>query len=326
MNKIIAVSLLIISTLLLACLQPSSADSIVWAPPEVVFPENNPLTDANIELGGALFSETLLSKDSTISCASCHLMTSAFADHLPLGEGIKGRHVTRNTPTLMNIGQHPYFMHDGKFHTLEQQVLGPINEHNEFDMSPKEVVSRLRDSPLYHRLSMNAYGDSISIEIVQKAIANFERVIVSENSKFDQYKRGEIELNAQEMKGWELFQSDELKCIQCHGGFNFTNYAFENNGLSKEYDDSGRGFVTRNAKDRAKFKVPTLRNIALTYPYMHDGSIATLDEVIDHYASGGKQHPSQSELIKGFELDADQKEALLAFLNALTEERLLNQE
>jgi cytochrome c peroxidase len=296
-----------------------------WERPEVIFPEDNPISDASIELGSSLFFETLLSKDSSISCQSCHLITEAFADHLPLGEGIKGRHVTRNTPTLFNIGYHPYFMADGRFTTLEEQVLGPINEHREFDMTPEEVVARLKTVPLYNELSMEAYGQELTIEVVQKALANFERIIISDNSKFDQYKRGEAKLTEDEIAGWDLFNSDELNCIACHNGYNFTNYAFENNGIYKIYQDSGLAIVTKEAEDLAKFKVPTLRNIAITYPYMHDGSFETLEEIIDHYASGGKNHPSQSYLIKGFDITQKEKEALIAFLNSLTEERLLNQ-
>lgn len=297
-----------------------------WERPTVIFPADNPLTDASVELGGALFFETLLSKDSTISCQSCHLNTEAFADHLPLGEGIKGRHVTRNTPTLMNIGLHPYFMADGRFETLEEQVLGPINEHREFDMSPEEVVERLKTVPLYNELSQKAYGQELSIEVVQKALANFERIIVSDNSKFDQFKRGDTKLSVSELNGWDLFNSNELNCIKCHGGYNFTYYSFENNGLYESYQDSGLAQVTKLPTDLSKFKVPTLRNIAITYPYMHDGSIYSLEEVIEHYASGGKGHASKSSLINGFEISSAEKEDLIAFLKTLTEIRLLNNE
>ena len=297
-----------------------------WERPAIEFPEDNPFSEASLELGGALFFEKLLSRDTSISCQACHMVNVAFADHLPLGEGIQGRHVTRNTPTVFNMAFHPYFMIDGKFKTLEEQVLGPINEHREFDMTPELVMERLKTIPYYEELSQKAYGEALSIEVVQKSIANFERMLISDNSRFDQFKRGEINLTEQEMKGWVLFQSTELNCIQCHGGYNFTNYAFENNGLKKEYQDSGRALITKQKEDIAKFKVPTLRNVALTYPYMHDGSFATLDSVIDHYASGGKKHSSQSELITGFEINQEERNALIAFLETLTEERYLNQE
>jgi len=326
MNRVLVVALIVLSVALSAFMteDPSKGDS--WTRPDIVFPDDNPMTDAGIDLGGALFFETLLSKDSSISCQSCHMISEAFADHLPLGEGIKGRHVTRNTPTVFNVAFHPYFMADGKFATLEDQVLGPINEHREFDMSPELVIERLHTIPLYNELSQKAYGEDLSMDIVQKAIANYERVIISDNSRFDQFKRGEAQLTEQEMQGWKLFNSEELNCSQCHSGYNFTNYAFENNGLYEDYQDSGRALITKQPEDLAKFKVPTLRNIALTYPYMHNGSVETLKEVIDHYASGGKGHTSQSHLVAGFEITPDEKEALLAFLQTLTEERLLRME
>ena len=326
MHKLVVISLLVTLAFLIGGLSNNSEGVKKWERPELIFPEDNPVSDVSVELGGALFFESLLSKDSTLSCQSCHINNIAFADHLPLGEGVKGRHVTRNTPTLFNVGYHPYFMADGKFKTLEDQVLGPINEHREFDMNPEEVIQRLKTVPYYNELSQKAYGRELDIDVVQKAIANFERVLISDNSKFDQFKRGETPLTEQEQMGWELFNSPKLNCYQCHSGFNFTNYAFENNGLVVAYSDSGRALITHRGEDLAKFKVPTLRNIMITAPYMHDGSLETLDEVIDHYSAGGKGHSSQSDLINGFELTPNERTALLAFLATLTEERLLNVE
>jgi cytochrome c peroxidase len=294
-----------------------------WERPTVVYPPNNPFSKSSIELGSELFFETLLSKDSSISCQSCHLVTEAFADHLVVGEGILGRTVNRNTPSLTNIGLHPYFMVDGKFNSLEEQVLGPINEHREFDMSPEKVIHRLKNIPRYDELSKAAYDESINIEIVKKALANFERTLVSEDSRFDQFMKGEIEFTAEEKTGWKLFKSPKLNCIQCHSGYNFTNYSFENNGLYETYLDSGRALITGIEKDIAKFKIPSLRNIAVTYPYMHDGSIKSLEEVIDHYSSGGKGHKSQSDMIKGFSIQADDKNALIAYLETLTDTRFV---
>ena len=297
-----------------------------WEKPRVKYPDDNPFSEASIKLGGELFFESLLSKDSSISCQSCHLISEAFTDHLPVGEGVFGRKVTRNTPTLINIGLHPYFMADGKFNSLEDQVLGPINEHREFDMSPEEVISRLKSIPRYNELSNSAYSQDITIEIVQKSLANFERIIVSEGAKFDQFMEGEFELTSEEKAGWKLFNSTKLKCIQCHNGYNFTNYSFENNGLYTSYSDSGRALMTGREEDVAKFKVPSLRNIAITFPYMHDGSFSSLEEVINHYSSGGKGHVSQSEFIKGFSITAEEKKALIAFLNTLTDTRFLEEE
>jgi cytochrome c peroxidase len=296
-----------------------------WEAPSIIFPADNPGSEASIELGGALFFETLFSRDSSISCQSCHLLTQAFADHLPLGEGIRGRTVTRNTPSLINIGQHPYFMADGKFGSLEDQVLGPINEHREFDMTPEEVVSRLKTVPLYNELSMKAYGQELNIDVIQKALANFERAIVSQDSRFDQFMKDEIELTPEEKAGWKLFNNSELNCIQCHGGYNFTNYTFENNGLYANPADSGRALITGLNDDIAKFKVPSLRNVSITYPYMHDGSVQSLAAIIDHYASGGQNYKTQSKLIRGFKITKEEKMALVAFLKTLTDNRYLEE-
>lgn len=323
MIKSFAILLTAISILWSSSLWDTTGTQVKWERPEVIFPDDNPLSEASIELGSSLFFETLLSQDSTLSCQSCHLITEAFADHLPLGEGIKGRHVTRNTPTLSNIGNHPYFMADGKFETLEDQVLGPINEHREFDLNAKEVVERLKTVPFYNEYSLKAYNQEITIEVVQKALANFQRILRSDSTKFDQYMRGLATLTAQEKQGWDLFNAPKLNCIQCHGGFNFTNYSFQNNGLYQNYQDSGRALITKQPQDLALFKVPTLRNIAITYPYMHDGSMNSLNEVVDHYAAGGKKHISQSNLIQGFNISKEEKEALIAFLNTLTDSRYL---
>lgn len=320
---LIGVFFLCCLTVAFSAFQSENESESNWERPEIIFPANNPISDASIELGGALFFETLLSKDSTLSCQSCHMLSDAFADHLPVGEGIKGRKVTRNTPSLINIGLHPYFMVDGKFSTLEDQVMGPIETHQEFDMSAKAVVTRLKTYPLYNELSLKAYGKALDIDVVKKSIANFERVIVSQDSKFDQFMKGEVELSPNELNGWKLFTSDQLNCGKCHSGYNFTNYKFENNGLYQHYADSGRMLISKHIEDLAKFKVPSLRNVAITYPYMHNGSFQSLEEVINHYALGGAAHPSKSRLINGFEMDSIQRSSLIAFLNTLTENRYL---
>lgn len=305
----------------------SVTNSEVWQRPTIEFPADNPWSDASGELGSSLFFEVLMSKDTSISCQSCHLITEGFADHLALGEGVFGRKVTRNTPTIMNIGFHPYIMRDGKFATLEDQVLGPIKDHREFDMTPEEVVKRLKTVSYYNELSQKAYGEELSIEIVKKSLANFQRMMISDNARFDHYMRGDREaLSSSEKRGWKLFQSDELSCIECHGGYDFTNYSFQNNGLFKVYEDSGRALITHMPQDIGRFKVPTLRNIEITYPYMADGSIKTLEEVVEHYASGGKKHKNQSKLLRGFDLTASEKTDLINFLKSLTDERFLKEE
>jgi cytochrome c peroxidase len=303
---------------------PEQPDDVSWEMPEVVYPDNNPDSDASLELGGSLFFETLLSRDSSLSCQSCHLLTEAFADHLSVGLGIDNRTVTRNTPSLFNVGLHPYFMKDGKFASLEDQVLGPINDNREFDLSPMEVEKRIRSMALYNDFSQEAYGEDISIDIIQKALANFQRALISKNSAFDVYMAGDTAaISVSARKGWEMFKSNELNCISCHSGFDFSDYSFQNNGYFETYEDSGRALISKDDGDIGKFKVPSLRNVALTYPYMHDGSVATLREVIEGYMKGGNGHPNQSSRIVKFQLTEREILDLETFLQSLTELRLL---
>lgn len=298
-----------------------------WEMPEVKFPEDNPLTEESINLGSALFSETLFSKDSTVSCQTCHASFMALTDQLPVGEGTFGRKVTRNTPTLNNIGLHPYFMKDGKFATLEEQVLGPLKDHREFDIEPDELIERLSTVNYLQEMSNKAYGSDLTIEIVQKAIANFERILVSKDTPFDAFMRGDKDAITESAKnGYRLFRSDKLKCIECHSGFDFTDYSFQNNGIYKVYQDSGRAVITKEKSDIGKFKVPTLRNLNLTFPYMHDGSFKSLEEVIKHYESGGLHSKNQSKFIKGFKLTESERQNLIDFFSSLTEYRYIEME
>lgn len=295
-----------------------------WELPKIQYPENNPRSEASVDFGGALFFESLLSRDSSLSCQSCHLITEAFADHLNVGVGVDERMVTRNTPTLHNVGLHPILMKDGKFETLEEQVLGPINDHREFDISPEIAVARIGSMPLYQEMSQKAYGEPVSIETIQMALANFQREIVAQNSPFDDFMRGDssaISISAK--NGWQLFQSAELGCQTCHTGFDFSDYSFQNNGYFEAYSDSGRAAITYKDEDMAKFKVPTLRNVAITYPYMHNGSVDSLTQIIRRYASGGFAHPNKHEAIDGFEITKSELADLESFLESLTEKRYL---
>lgn len=314
-----------LATFLLAASLPNQQTS--WEAPEVIFPADNPVSDASVSFGGSLFSETLFSRDSTISCQSCHILGDAFADHLPLGMGIENRKVTRNTPSLFNIGMHPYLMADGKFATLEDQVLGPINDHREFDLSPEEAVERIGSMPLYQEQSQAAYGAPVSIETIQKALANFQRIIIAEDAPFDAFMRGDDNaISASAKNGWKLFQSDALNCTACHSGFDFTDYSFQNNGYFETYADSGRAIITGKPEDIGRFKVPSLRNVALTYPYMHNGSVETLSGVLKTYTRGGSGHVNQSDELRAFELSEVELEDLEAFLESLTEMRFLTAE
>jgi cytochrome c peroxidase len=268
--------------------------------PEPAIPENNELTSERIELGRMLFYDPVLSVDSSISCASCHKQELGFADDKSISPGVEGRLAMRNAPTLANVVYNPTFLFDGFLETLEMQVLVPIEEHPEF-----------------------AYNREIDPFVITRSISSFERTLISGNSKYDQqvFQKKNV-LNKSEKRGMNLFMH-ELECASCHSGFNFTNFSTQNNGLYEIYADSGRQRVTKLAEDKDMFKVPTLRNIELTAPYMHDGSFSTLEEVIDHYQSGGKNHPNKSEKLKAFELSKREKKDLINFLKSLTDDSFI---
>lgn len=326
--SILSIVLLISISISLISLSTNDSGKIEkWEMPEVIFPEDNPLTNERVELGGALFSERLFSQDTSISCQTCHSTFMALTDQLAVGEGVFGRQVTRNTPTLNNVGLHPYFMKDGKFNTLEEQVLGPIKDHREFDIEPEELLKRLKTVSYLNDMSLKAYDSELTIEIIQKAIANFERILVSKNTPFDAFMKGDrTAISKSAINGYELFKSKELNCIECHSGFDFSDYSFQNNGTYKVYADSGRALITKDKTDIGKFKVPTLRNINLTFPYMHDGSYKSLEDVIENYRLGGKNSETQSSLISGFKLTSKERQNLLDFFSSLTEYRFLDSE
>ncbi|MCP4443343.1 MAG: cytochrome-c peroxidase [Aureispira sp.] len=289
--------------------------------PEPVFPEDNLLTIERVKLGKRLFYDPILSRDSTISCASCHRPELAFTDAKPKGIGIRGQEVARNSPTLVNVAyQSKGLFHDQGVPSLEMQILVPSQEVKEFDLPLLLAAERLKNDSIYRIWSQKAYGREPDPFVITRAIAAFERTLIGGNSKFDQfyYQKDSTALSISEQRGMDLF-FDSLSCAKCHSGFNFTNLALENNGLYEVYADSGRMRITLKEEDRDLFKVPTLRNIALTGPYMHDGSIQTLEEVIAHYEKGGVNHKHKSHLLEPLTLSTEEKEDLLSFLRALTD-------
>lgn len=281
---------------------------------------DNPLSVAKIALGERLFHDHSLSLDSTISCASCHKKEFAFADNRTLSLGITGRLPERNTPSLYNIAYVKNINKDGGVTKLDIQALVPIEDHNEMGISIIKLAERLQDDEVYKELFHEAYHRDPDAYTIPRALASFVRTLISGNSKYDQYLNGNnIVLSPEEKSGLELFQSDRLQCTQCHSGLHLSNESFENNGLYAVYEDLGRGGITLNKKDYGSFRVPSLRNVELTAPYMHDGSIASLEQVIDHYASGGATNDNKSHLIKGFTISTQEKSDLLSFLYTLTE-------
>jgi len=298
-------------------------DSLLVIPggfPDPDFPEDNQLSKERWELGKRLFFDPVLSVDRSISCSTCHKPEFAFSDGLKVSEGVEHRLGKRNAPTLANVAYHPYFTREGGVPTLEMQVQVPIQEHNEFDFNINLIAERLKADSSYLLASRVAYGRDPDAFVITRAISCFERTLFSGSSKYDLYEKGNIlALNTNERHGRELFFSERLSCTHCHGGFNFTSYAFENNGLYENYEDPGRFHLTGDDKDLALFKVPSLRNVSVTAPYMHDGSLASLEEVIDHYNSGGKNHPHKSAFVKPLHLTVKEKADVVAFLKALTD-------
>lgn len=291
--------------------------------PEITFPTENAYSSERWSLGKKLFYDKRLSIDSTISCASCHKQNKGFADDVSLTQGVFGRAGVTNAPSLANIAYHPYYTREGGLPTLEMQVLVPISEHNEFGFNIVEIEQRLKADTAYQEMALKAYGRSLDPFVITRSISTYERSIISGNSKYDDYTLGKAILSKEEMLGKDLFFSEKTNCSQCHSGFNFTNYEFKNNGLYEIYSHPGRFRLTQKESDVALFKTPSLRNVGFTSPYMHDGSITTLENVVDHYNNGGKTHKHKSELIKPLGLTSIEKKALVAFLHTLDDNELL---
>ncbi len=278
-------------------------------------------------LGKKLFSDKILSKDNSISCASCHIPSRGFSDTLALSIGIKGIPTSRNTPTVLNMKNRPYFFWDGRATTLEQQALMPIEHKLEMGLPITEAVKRLQQSNTYIQLFKNIFGTSPSAKNLSMAIAAFENTLETDDSKFDLSFNDKNPLTASEERGRKLFIGDKAKCFDCHSGPDFTNDDFKNIGL---YDginliDEGRYTITKNKEDLGKFKTPGLRNIAITAPYMHNGMFTTLEQVIDFYNNTTTviKNPINidSSVSKPFGLTNEEKKDLINFMKALTDKR-----
>ncbi len=289
----------------------------------IQWPAGNPYSKAKAELGRMLYFDRRLSADGSLSCASCHHPKFAFADGAPVSTGIKGQKGGRSAPTVFNRAYSLAQFWDGRAATLEDQAKGPMANPIEMGNTHEALVSNLRHIPGYKVLFKNAFGtDELSIDHVAKAIATYERTILSGNSPYDRYKAGKKNaMTAAQIRGLDVFVN-KAKCDQCHEGINFTTNAYHNLGvgMDKPKPDEGRYVVTKDPQDWGTFKTPTLREIANTAPYMHDGSLKTLRDVVDFYDKGGIPNKNLDEKIKPLKLTEQDKTDLVAFLKALNGE------
>ena len=300
-----------------------------------VIPNDNPQTVEGIALGKKLFFDPILSNDNSISCASCHAPEKAFSDNDQFSDGVNGTLGSRNSMPLFNLAWNydERFAWDGKELSLERQVFEPVSNPTEMHSNWNNVAQKLQNHPEYPELFTNAFGnETIDSTLVAKAIAQFERTLISANSKFDRYSLGLLELTPQELNGLDVFLSEEKgDCFHCHGNPNnplWTDNLFHNNGLDATFSDLGLGVVTGDPSDNGKFKSPSLRNLAFTAPYMHDGRFNTLDEVIEFYSTGLQNSSTIDPLMKkvdqgGVNLTTQQKADLKAFLLTLTDQEFI---
>lgn len=284
-------------------------------------PEDNPLIAEKGALGRRLFFDPILSRDRTLSCATCHDPGRAFTDGRTIAVGVFGRQGTRSAPTLVNRGYGQAFFWDGRTTTLEEQVVKPIQDPKEMDITLEEVVARLKDHTEYPILFQGSVGREPNAEDLARALASYVRTILSGEAPIDRYLNGEHDVLSKEARtGLQLFRG-KANCTACHLGPNFTDEQFHNTGIAWRdgaYLDLGRFGVTGKEADRGAFKTPTLREVARTAPYMHDGSLATLADVVEFYNRGGNPNPYLDPELRPLNLSQEEKEALVTFLRALS--------
>lgn len=306
-------------------------------------PNDNPVTNEGATLGRVLFYDKNLSANATVSCASCHQQDKGFSDPLVFSDGFEGGKTGRHSMSLANSRYYNNgnFFWDERANTLEEQVLMPIQDQVEMGMTLDSLIARLSTLDYYDELFTDAFGDAtVTNDRISSALAQFVRSMVSYRTKYDV---GRIQVQnanqpfpnftTQENLGKQLFLSPQLACGACHGTDAFIAPGARNNGLDAVLTDNGVGDVSNNARDNGRFKVGSLRNIALTAPYMHDGRFATLQEVVEHYNSGVQAHPNldpplrlQNGQVRRLNLDQNEKDALIAFFNTLTDNEMATDE
>lgn len=332
---------LIVLALLLGACTKTAGDRPIGKPvtltvplglPEVPVPADNPLTVETIALGKKLYFDPVLSDDKTVSCASCHSPEQGYGDGRKTALGVRKQTGNRNAPTVLNAAFSPVQFWDGRAASLEEQAAGPIANPIEMNLSHTECVARLNGNAEYRALFARAFGEgSITIRHVQKAIAAYERTVVTGNSPFDRYQYGgdKTAMSEAAVRGLALFMDREKgNCSACHSvgpkSAVFSDGQFHNLGTGMnaegELTDLGRFEQTKREADRGAFKTPSLRNVAQTGPYMHDGRLKSLRDVVDFYAGGGSSNPQLDPQIKPLALTGKDREDLVAFLEALTGE------
>ena len=300
--------------LLLALQIPLGLDRGLLAPPD------NPVTRDKAALGRCLFDDTRLSADHSRACSDCHQPERAFTDGKRVAVGVRDQHGIRNTPAILNRTNGRAFFWDGRIATLEEQVLQPILHPKEMGADLSTVVQRLRANATYQRQFDSIFGRPPDVRSLSYALATYVRTIFSGGSPYDRYEAGEhTALSPRAQHGLRLFRG-RARCTRCHSGSNLTDEDFHNTGVfwGRHPYDPGRFTVTEVSEDIGKFKTPTLREIEHTAPYMHDGSLATLEDVVDFYSDGGRQNPYLDRELRPLRLTEDEKTAMVAFLRSLT--------
>lgn len=289
----------------------------------------NPVTKNGVELGRKLFYEGRLSRNNTISCGFCHIQENAFTHHgHPVSHGVDDRTGIRNAPPIQNMAFLKRYMWDGVIHNLNEQPIIPITNEDEMDSSMPEAVSKLNADPKYKKLFKAAYGDEkITGERVLKALSQFMVTLVSADSKYDRMKQGKESFSAEEAQGMHLFQQ---KCASCHHGELFTDESFRNTGMyyNTQFKDEGRYRVTLDPADRMKFRVPSLRNVEYTAPYMHDGRFYSLEAVLNFYSDGVSDNPNLDPELKqnghtGIAMTVQEKQWIISFLKTLSDKKFI---
>ena len=365
-GPLLAIALLGLAAASVAMAEPAKQTGWKWDLPNYVppprVPADNPMSEEKFQLGRRLFYDKRLSGNGTISCSSCHLQERAFTDGRVVSVGSTGENTPRNAPSIINSGWHGTLTWaNPALVTLERQMTNPLMGERPIEMgvndsNKNEILARFRADPDYRKWFKEAFPDKtdpISLETIVKAISAFERGVVSFNSRYDQYLQGKLKLTEAEQRGHDLYFGEKAECHHCHGSVNFNDQfvhvktreaetPFHNTGL---YDIDGKGGyplpnrglfdITSDPDDMGKFRAPSLRNIAVTGPYMHDGTVATLEDVIEIYSKGGRKiekgpnagdgqaSPLKSGLIVKIDMTPQEKADLLAFLKTLTDETLL---